>query len=245
MEGSFNPPPPAPQRNKGKKSLPASPSSRGRTQADLKIIILGSGRVGKTSFIQRYINDSFNAETLSSLGASHLLKKWKSFFISIWDTPGQSKYNVISEFYYRNANAAILSFDLTDRESFLHLKSYIEPLKRLACKRCQIVVVGTKLDLVEDGEYAVSAEEIEQFTDDVHATFFPSSSKDNVNVSPVFDQICYQNFATRLSQSGSSSGESDDSIKKLGSFSSSSCHSNSPAPPPPEPPSSAICCMIQ
>ena len=55
----------------------------GRSRVDLKVVVLGHGGVGKTSLINRYINDKFS-ETLSTIGASFVLKKWKSFYFGIW-----------------------------------------------------------------------------------------------------------------------------------------------------------------
>lgn len=64
-----------------------------------------------------------------------------------------------------------------------------------------LVVVGTKADLVEENpaHRQVSTEEGEQYARQHRAAFFETSAKDNVNVTPAFDRICFQCFASKLS----------------------------------------------
>lgn len=124
------------------------------------------------------------------------MKKWKNFYFGIWDTAGQERFTKISSYYCRGAQAAILAYDITDRDSFNALDSYAKFLAD-ADKDCQIVVIGTKLDLAVDRQ--VSQEEGEQYARGHRGSFYETSAKDNSNVTVVFDRIGYQCFAGKLS----------------------------------------------
>jgi small GTP-binding protein len=156
---------------------------------------MGHGGVGKTSFINRYIHNDF-AETVSTIGASFVLKKWKTFYFGIWDTAGQERFTKISSYYCRGAQAAILAYDITDRESFQSLDTYTRFLAD-ADRDCAIVVIGTKHDL--SAERRVSEEEGQQYARQHSGTFYETSAKDNWNVTQVFDRLGYQCFAGKMS----------------------------------------------
>ncbi len=167
--------------------------------ADLKIVVMGHGGVGKTTLIHRYIHNDF-AETVSTLGASFVLKKWRKYYFGIWDTAGQERFTKISTFYCRGAQAAILAFDVTDRETFHALENYMHFLVD-ADKACQVVVVATKVDLIKsDAERRqVSEEEGRRYAGQYRAFYYETSAKDNIGVTAVFDRIGFQCLADRIS----------------------------------------------
>lgn len=206
------------------------------TEIDLKIIILGNGGVGKTSFIYRYMNDNF-AETISTIGASFVLKKWKSFYLGIWDTAGQERFSRISSYYSRGAQAAILAYDITDRRTFENLTDYVQFL-RDAEKGCFIVVIGTKLDLVREDprRRQVTEEEVRNFAAQYGSPCFETSARDGLNVASVFDTIGYHCFAARLA--AEPAGPRSAGTPPLPS--SPSYHDTRP-----QPASATACCVIQ
>ena len=96
-----------------------------------KIVLLGESGVGKTSIIDRFINDKFEDEGISTITASFVDKtmtfeefQGKSVKFEIWDTAGQEKYRSLNKIFYENAGAAILVYDITDKQSFEELKNY-------------------------------------------------------------------------------------------------------------------------
>ncbi len=167
-----------------------------RTRIDLKVIVMGHGGVGKTSLVCRYINDDFS-DTVSTIGASFVLKRWRAFYLGIWDTAGQERFTRISSYYCRGAQAAVLVFDLTDRESFLALDNYARLLVD-ASPQCFVVVVGTKADLLLPDSRPVSSDEARAYAESKHAPYYETSAKDNVNVAEVFDHIAYTCLAGKL-----------------------------------------------
>ena len=72
-----------------------------------KIVLLGEGRVGKTSLVLRYVNDEFDDRQTSTLQASFLKKRLNmggsSVLLNIWDTAGQERFHALGPIYYRDA----------------------------------------------------------------------------------------------------------------------------------------------
>jgi Ras-related protein Rab-21 len=94
-----------------------------------KIVLLGEGRVGKTSILLRYTKGEFNDRQVSTLQASYLDKKimieGSSVQLSVWDTAGQERFHALGPIYYRDADGALLVYDVTDAESFNKVKKWV------------------------------------------------------------------------------------------------------------------------
>eukprot|EP00758_Cryptobia_borreli_P008301 Tbor_TRINITY_DN5378_c5_g2::TRINITY_DN5378_c5_g2_i1::g.3992::m.3992/K07890/RAB21; Ras-related protein Rab-21 len=101
-----------------------------------KVVLLGEGRVGKTSIATRFINKSFNTNEISTITANMYTKhKIKTetgniINISLWDTAGQERYHALAPIYYRNSHAAVLVYDITDNDTFDRIKLWIRELKQ-------------------------------------------------------------------------------------------------------------------
>ena len=97
----------------------------------IKVILVGETGVGKTSIINRYVNDIFNEDTLSTITASCFEKeivlndkKKSRIFLEIWDTCGQERYRDLGNMFFRNAKVAIMIYDITSKSSFNDIKNY-------------------------------------------------------------------------------------------------------------------------
>jgi Ras-related protein Rab-21 len=94
-----------------------------------KIVLLGEGRVGKTSIILRYVKGEYNERQISTLQASYFEKKLvldgNPVELSIWDTAGQERFHALGPIYYRDADGALLVYDITDTESFVKVKKWV------------------------------------------------------------------------------------------------------------------------
>ena len=76
----------------------------------------------------------------------------------IYDTCGQEKYTSINESYFKKADAALLVYDISNRESFEIIKQYYSPkLKEICQNKIPIILLGNKFDL--EGKREVSLEE--------------------------------------------------------------------------------------
>ena len=66
----------------------------------------------------------------------------------IWDTAGQEKYKAICRAHYKRALGALLVYDITARETFDELDTWIENLMSQSEPDIQVILVGNKMDRV-------------------------------------------------------------------------------------------------
>ena len=88
-----------------------------------KIVLIGESGVGKTSIISQFIHKIFQDDIQPSMGGtftskSLLFDDGKVLRLDIWDTAGQEKYRALTQMFYKDANAAVLVYDITRKDSF-------------------------------------------------------------------------------------------------------------------------------
>ena len=88
----------------------------------VKIVIIGDSGVGTTNLIKRFITNTFDQRTKSTVGVVFITKTYKikdNFFkVEIWDTAGQERYKSITAVYYKGAKGALVVYDITSKLSF-------------------------------------------------------------------------------------------------------------------------------
>jgi Ras-related protein Rab-21 len=80
-----------------------------KSVVNFKVVLLGEGCVGKTSIMIRYVEGSYTDRRESTFSASK---------VAIWDTAGQERFHSLGPIYYRDADGAVVVYDITDVESF-------------------------------------------------------------------------------------------------------------------------------
>ena len=155
-----------------------------------KIIVVGDGRVGKTSLTFRFSTGVFRQHYLMTIGVEFAVKMVqvgnKNVKLQVWDTGGQERFSYIRPLYYRGAVGAIVCFDLTNEESFLHVPNWIGEIRKY-CGLIPIVLIGTKSDLVEERQ--ISREKAEAYAKQLNAKYFETSAKSGEYVVEVFQTI--------------------------------------------------------
>jgi Ras-related protein Rab-21 len=155
---------------------------------NFKVVLLGEGGTGKTSLVLRFVEDKFNERHITTLQASFLQKKinvgGRRIQLAIWDTAGQERFHALGPIYYRDANGAILVYDITDKDSFQKVKNWVKELKKMLGNDICLSIAGNKTDL--DRQRTVSPEEAEHYAALVGATNFFTSAKNNVNIEELF-----------------------------------------------------------
>jgi len=157
-----------------------------------KVVLVGDAGVGKTSIIERYINDKYDENQKTTLVSSYTFKKIdikkynKSVSLDIWDTAGQEVYRSLSKNFYLNASIGILVYDISRKASFESIRDYwYEQLKTFGEEKMIFDVVGNKTDLFQREE--VPENEARNFAKSINAGFHLVSCKDCVGIKDLFE----------------------------------------------------------
>tara|TARA_Y100000589_G_C26897823_1_gene524965 strand:+ start:91 stop:696 length:606 start_codon:yes stop_codon:yes gene_type:complete len=156
-----------------------------------KIVILGQTSVGKSSIVTRFIHDRFDEFQESTIGAAFFSKTIEkddcSIKFDIWDTAGQERYRSLAPMYYRGARYAIVVMDITQADSLVSAKYWIEELQTNSDHRCNVMLVGNKLDRESDRN--ISTENATEFAREYDIDYIEVSAKTGVNIDNIFDNI--------------------------------------------------------
>ena len=160
-----------------------------------KVLILGDSTVGKTCFLIRYVDDSYDDSTLATMGMDYRLKNVKmedgtKVKLHIWDTVGQERYRSISKNFYKGAHAIILIFSIVDKKSFGSVENWINKIKEEASESVSIILVGNKCDLKE--ERLIPYEEAEKLAKEFNINYFECSAKTGENINVAFNDLIEQ-----------------------------------------------------
>ena len=156
----------------------------------INIITLGESSVGKSSIINRYVENNFDYNFVSTLGVDFRKKNininGEDIRLKIWDTAGQEKFRSIQKQYYRNSDGILLVFDVTKFETFNVLEEWINNIKNQTSNDIIVVLVGNKIDL---NNKVISDDEIKNFANDNKFKYFLTSAATGKNINEVFDYI--------------------------------------------------------
>ncbi|KAI0307968.1 GTP-binding protein ypt5, partial [Multifurca ochricompacta] len=140
-------------------------------------IISGEAAVGKSSVVLRFVSNEFQANKEPTIGAAFLTQKCRLedrvLRYEIWDTAGQERFHSLAPMYYRNAQAAVVVYDVTKASSLEKAKTWVKELQRQANPNIVIALAGNKIDLVQPSSSASGSNatpESEDEADDATAT---------------------------------------------------------------------------
>jgi len=153
-----------------------------------KFIIIGDAATGKSCLLHRFIEDKFKKDSTHTIGVEFGSKVvevgGKNVKLQIWDTAGQERFRSVTRSYYRGAAGALLVYDITSRESYNHISSWLADARSLANPDIVIILVGNKTDLEEDRE--VTYLEASRFAQENDLNFLETSAFSGVGVAEVF-----------------------------------------------------------
>lgn len=109
--------------------------------------------------------------------------------LHVWDTSGSERFKSMVQIYYRDAQAAILTYDLTSEQSFQSLEGWKEELaKTLDLSEIVLVLVANKCDLAES-ERKVSPAKGRQYAEANNMLYFETSAKTGQGVPELFNAL--------------------------------------------------------
>ena len=155
-----------------------------------RIILLGEKGVGKSSLIERYVNNKFSNFGQPEIGDVVKIKKFEidrylSVELDINDTSEVENLGKYPKSYYTDAHGALLVFSLTDQDSFQKMKYWMEQLNSNAPPDIVICFLGNQSDKTADRK--INSDEIKSLTKD--HLFYEVSAKTGINVTLAFEEL--------------------------------------------------------
>ncbi|EKE42576.1 Ras family protein [Entamoeba nuttalli P19] len=180
----------------------------------VKVIMVGESSVGKTCCMNRYVSNEFAEQTKATIGvgvgSKEVEVEGKQIKLQIWDTAGQERFATLTGNYFRNAMAAIIMFDVSNKESFENIPNWVEQ-----CCKCDgkhiIFIAGNKIDL-EDR--VVSKEEAEEKAKELKLKYFEVSAKTGDGIEDLFNELIKEIMKTPFCNEQEKEGVELDGQKK-------------------------------
>ena len=162
----------------------------------MKFIIVGDVSVGKSCILKRFENDEFNFTNPPTMGIEFVRKQISidnnKVMIQVWDTSGEEKMFSLTSQYYKNSCGVLLVFDVTRKETFDHLKIWLQKINDNAHPSCRKILIGNKVDL--EFQRVISKSEAESLAKQNGMIYVETSAKTSKNVYEVFNNLALTVF---------------------------------------------------
>ena len=153
-----------------------------------KILLIGNSGVGKSSLLLRFADDTFTDNFMPTIGVDFKIRTLevdgKTIKLQIWDTAGQERFKTITSSYYKGAHGIIVVYDITDKESFKNIDTWMNEVEKHASDNVSRILVGNKSDMEESRQ--VSTDEGKELADQYNIRFMETSAKESANVEEAF-----------------------------------------------------------
>lgn len=162
-------------------------SSNLDTEGTINCMLIGDSETGKSSFLIRYVRNNFSDIFLTTIGLDKEIKIYqhmdKKYRLILWDTAGQERFKSLPKKYFQNADGILLLYDVSKKDTFEHVKNWIEDIKFNLNeeRKTNIYLIGNKLDL----ERNVTREEGLEMARELGIKYFECSNKLNININEI------------------------------------------------------------
>ena len=168
------------QKNKKIQLKNTSPSKR--PDYKMKILFIGPEINEKSELITNFIKTRFNLDYKSTIGVEIFTKDVeyepeKTALLSIWEIGGDKRFELIRSTFYKSASGALLVFDLTSEKTYEKIKKWLSEIKKFTGKDFPLVLIGQKLDKIEEVGVHIDRDEAIAFARKEGMTYIEASPK--------------------------------------------------------------------
>ena len=166
---------------------------------EIKICLLGDVAVGKTSIASRFCKNIFNETYINTIGGAYqqqniLLDNGAKMKMHVWDTSGDERFKSMTNLYYRDAQVAILTYDVTNPQTFEGLGYWLKELNdKVNRGNMLLFLAGNKCD-VENDMKRVSSTHAKEFAEQNNMFFFETSAKTGAGIKDLFKAIATKEY---------------------------------------------------
>ena len=159
----------------------------------IKVILVGETEVGKTSLITQYTEQKFTNAYIATYANDRVHKSItidnETLNLEIWDTIGQEKMRALNKIFMKNADIALLIYDVTSQKTFNEIKYWHKVIEDANGKDNVVFgLVGNKSDLFE--KQVVYMKEASILANELNIDCFETSAKDFSSINKVFERLC-------------------------------------------------------
>ena len=180
-------------------------NSQNQNEKKFNLSVIGDFAVGKSSLINRYVNNKFEINIMGTAGLDMKKKviniNNEQVKICIFDSAGQERFRYIAKNQMKDADGILIIYDVTDRKSFNCAIKWLESIKKDKNELkfgINCVLIGNKIDL--NNNIQVKKEEVLKIIENFNVSFFETSAKENINVQEAFENIIYDFYKKTIEE---------------------------------------------
>ena len=160
----------------------------------LKLIVVGNQGTGKSSILNRFVNETFDENYQATIGLDFHSKNItihdQDVRLIIYDTAGQEKFRSLIPMYIREAQIILFIYDISDKDSFDSIPKWIQQVNDVINKEVVFVLIGNKLDL--ESNRKVTFEEGKKLAEKSNYVFQEVSAKTGENFEKLFEKQIFE-----------------------------------------------------
>ena len=149
-----------------------------------KICLIGNPGVGKNTLFSHITGGLFDCDYQASIGAGFGIKtmmkpEWNlTLRLQFWDLDGGIRSTFVRPSFYRGSFGSVFVFDLTNRESFAAVKTWVDESDHYT-PGIPRILLGNKMDLADKRK--ISRKEGEELAQEIGAVYYEISAKTGLN----------------------------------------------------------------
>ncbi|KAI8975638.1 ras-related protein rab-4B [Mycotypha africana] len=153
-----------------------------------KLLLVGDSGTGKSCLLYHFLENQFKKNSMNTIGiefGTRIIQiADKSIKLQIWDTAGQERFRSLTKSYFRGTAGALVVYDISNRDTFLGVRSWLNDVRTLANPELVIILVGNKSDKSDERE--VSYLEASRFAQEHEIMFLEASALSGDSVEEMF-----------------------------------------------------------